>query len=196
MQRDFENLKDYVINRLENELPDDLYYHSVEHTLDVLDSALRIGVSEGIDEWQTILLQAAGVMHDMGFVLGYQEHEKNGCKLAAEILPRFGYTELDVDKVCGLIMATKVPQSPSSHLQQILCDADLDYLGRDDFYSIGNKLYEELASRGIIANVDAWNCLQIKFLSNHRYFTETNLRDREAHKLSHLNQLKDLMLEC
>ena len=196
MKRDFEGLKSYIIDRLDKELPEDLYYHSIEHTLDVLDSALRIGTSEKISEKQTVLLRAAVMLHDFGFVSGYANHEELGCDLAVGILPQFGYTEEDAKTICGLIMATKVPQAPNDHLQQIICDADLDYLGREDFYPIGNRLFREFASRGIVKDEDDWNCLQIRFLSNHRYFTETNLRDREEIKLGHLQQLKDLNLAC
>lgn len=196
MKRDFEGLKSYVIDRLAKELPEDLFYHSIEHTLDVLDSALRIGDSEGISEFQTVLLRASVMLHDFGFVSGYANHEELGCDLAQEILPGFGYTSEDAEVICGLIMATKVPQAPNDHLQQIICDADLDYLGRDDFYSIGDRLYREFASRGIVKDENDWNCLQIRFLSNHRYFTDTNLREREEIKIGHLQQLKDLKLEC
>ena len=196
MQRDFERLKAYVISRLEKELSNDLHYHSVNHTLDVLEATERIAASEGVDESEMLLLQTAGLLHDIGFIHGHKEHEKRGCLMAGEIMPRFGFTLEDVETICALIMATKVPQSPRSHLQKILCDSDLDYLGRDDFYLTGNLLFEELSSRGKVASKTEWNRLQIKFLSDHQYFTNTNLRDREAKKLIHLNELKQLSLEC
>ena len=64
--------------------------------------------------------------------------------MAREILPAYGLTRDQIDTICGMIMATRIPQSPSNQLERILCDADLDYLGRDDFYEIGGRLFEEL----------------------------------------------------
>ena len=64
-----------------------------------------------------------------------------------KLLPEFGYSETEIDTICGMILATKFPQQPHNRLEEIMCDADLDYLGRPDFFSIGNTLFEELKSR-------------------------------------------------
>lgn len=185
-----------VLGRMRNELPDDLHYHSVEHTLDVLDAAVRIADLEGVTDREKELLKAAALLHDSGFVLGYQEHEQLGCVLARQILPNFGYPLGDVDQVCALIMATKVPQQPSDLLEEIICDADLDYLGRQDFMKIGGRLFKEFSSRGVVKDAEDWHCLQIRFLENHRYFTRTNQSEREAAKREHLAQLKRQELNC
>lgn len=87
-------------------------------------------------------------------------------------------------------MATKIPQSPKDHLGQILADADLDYLGRDDFFAIANQLCDELLMFGIINNEDDWNMLQIKFFESHHYFTKTAIELRNKKKLEHLAIIK------
>lgn len=55
---------------------------------------------------------------------------------ARQYLPHFGYTGDEIEQVCDIIMATQMPQNPHNHLGQIICDADLDYLGRNDFLSL------------------------------------------------------------
>ena len=89
------------------------------------------------------------------------------------------YSKSDIKKVKDLIMATKIPQDPSTFLATILCDADLDYLGRDDFETIGKSLKEEWQSYSIFPNLDEiFDAIQIKFLSSHTYHTDfarTNL---------------------
>ena len=35
--------------------------------------------------------------------------------------------------------ATKIPQTPLTKLEEIICDADLDYLGREDFFEISRS---------------------------------------------------------
>lgn len=91
-------------------------------------------------------------------------------------------------------MATRVPQSPDGLLEKIICDADLDYLGRDDFFSIGNKIFREFMARNIVANEQEWNELQVKFLSVHNYFTNTSILLRAAKKEAHLKQVQQILL--
>ena len=87
-------------------------------------------------------------------------------------------------------MATKIPQQPEDKLSQLLCDADLDYLGREDFYSIGNTLYQELKTRSVVEEESTWMEIQINFLEQHQFFTETNRRRRAPQKLAYLGELK------
>ena len=90
-----------------------------------------------------------------------------------------------------MIMATKIPQSPKTLLEQIICDADLDYLGRDDFEPISNNLYKEFLTFKIIPEDCIWDHIQIKFFESHRYFTKTTLEKRNTAKLKHLAILKE-----
>jgi hypothetical protein len=94
-----------------------------------------------------------------------------------------------------MIMATKIPQTPNNHLEQILADADLDYLGRDDFFTIGNKLYDELAMFGIITNERDWNLLQERFLESHNYHTATAISSRNAKKQQNLDIIKSKLAQ-
>ena len=111
--------------------------------------------------------------------------------MAQEVLPRFGYTQDQIDVIRGLIQATKVPQKPKTHLQQIICDADLDYLGGDDFHPIADKLKLELMERDIITSDVQWDELQVKFLEAHTYFTKTAIELRRANKLTRIIEVKE-----
>ena len=96
--------------------------------------------------------------------------------------------------VCGMIMATRYPQHPKSHLEQILCDADLDYLGRPDFFEIGATLYKELIATGRLSSEREWNRLQVNFLNSHRYFTATAVSSRDPLKKENLTKVKNLLV--
>jgi uncharacterized protein len=96
----------------------------------------------------------------------------------------------DLDTVCSIIMATQVPQSPKNELEQIICDADLDYLGRDDFERLSNKLMHEYLQKGIVSSETEWMDVQIKFIESHHYFTKSSQRNRNPKKLKHLEKLK------
>jgi hypothetical protein len=108
-----------------------------------------------------------------------------------EILPPYGFNADQIKLIQGMIMATRIPQSPKTKLEQVICDADLDYLGRDDFYIIGNRLFEELSSQGIVKTDHEWNLLQKKFLESHCYHTNFSKLNREEFKRKRLEEILD-----
>lgn len=191
---DFITAREFIIQKLRQELPANLTYHGLHHTLDVYQAAEEIAQIEGIEGDDLTLLKTAALFHDSGFTRTYQNHEEAGCKIARESLPSFGYSPDQIEKICGMIMATRIPQTPYNHLEKILCDADLYYLGRKDFYSIGNSLFQEFLHQGIVSDEVSWNELQVKFLSSHSYFTETAISKRQAKKAKHLQEVKELLM--
>ena len=191
---DYRAAKQFILAKLRAELSDQLHYHGIHHTLDVLRVAKALCESEGIRGRSVQLVKTAALFHDCGFVKNkHAGHEYEGCLIAREALPRFGYTPEDIEVVCGMIMATKIPQSPTNLMEDIICDADLDYLGRPDFVPIGVTLYEELTAYHLIAGEEAWNRLQVSFLSAHRFHTRTNNMLREPVKQQYLETLKRLI---
>lgn len=186
----YQEVKSEIISELQNKLPKHLSYHSVSHIEDVISASRRIGEAEGLSEEQLVLLETAALFHDTGFLYGSKDHEEKSCEIAQDYLPKYGYSQSQIDLIKGMIMATKIPQSPKNHLEEILADADLDYLGRDDFFTIGDKLYEELAMFGMISSERDWNLLQERFLENHHYFTKTAIEDRASKKAENLAIIK------
>lgn len=182
--------KQYILERLHSDLPDHLYYHGVHHVLDVLNATLTLAEGEQIQEADAlVLLQTAALYHDSGFIYTYRGHESKSCEIVRTVLPAFEYNDAQIDQICGMIMATKIPQSPQNHLEKILCDADLDYLGRADFAPIAQSLFEELYGLGMINDKNAWNELQVLFLREHRYWTYTARQSRDQTKQQHLESL-------
>ncbi|TGD80226.1 HD domain-containing protein [Hymenobacter wooponensis] len=182
----------YVLDQLRRHLSPTLAYHGVHHTLDVVQQAESLAAAEGItDPDDLALLRTAALYHDAGFLTTYQGHEAAGCELVREVLPDMDYSPSEVELICRMIMATQVPQNPDDlHLAQILCDADLDYLGRPDFWSISNTLREEWQARDMVRDERHWYEIQVKFLSAHRYWTRTAIARREAEKQARLAEVK------
>jgi uncharacterized protein len=186
--------KQFILNKLRFGLSEQLYYHGLHHTLDVLDVAGELCDSEKIGRHDTVLVKTAALFHDSGFLSNlHTNHELASCEIAREELPFFGYSQTDIEVICGMILATKIPQSPSNILEEIICDADLDYLGRTDFEKIGGTLFEELKAYNILNDLTTWNKLQVSFLSNHKFFTKTNKGQREKMKRKHLYQVENLV---
>jgi uncharacterized protein len=183
---------EFILSKLEKDLPQNLYYHGVHHVLDVTWAAMSIASQESVTDPESLdLLKTAALYHDSGFMYTYENHEQEGCRVAHEILPVFGYSPGQIEAICGMIMATKIPQSPDTHLEEIICDADLDYLGRDDFKLIGDNLFRELNHQGKMPDIPTWNATQVRFLSAHEYRTEASRKNRESVKQKHLQELID-----
>jgi hypothetical protein len=63
-------------------------------------------------------------------------------------------------------------------------------LGRDDFFKIGDKLFDELTMFGIVNSERDWNLLQEKFLESHHFFTKTAINNRNQKKQENLEIIK------
>lgn len=187
------DLEDFVLDKLEKGLPKNLYYHNLKHTVDVYTQVELIGRSENVSKEELLLLRTAALFHDAGHLIDYDTHEEMGVKLAREILPEYHYSDKQIEKIGELIMCTQMPPSPKNLLEEIMCDADLDYLGRPDFIPVSNMLYRELHEHGKVGTLREWNQLQIKFIDKHSYFTNTARRLRNVNKQSQLEKLKAWM---
>lgn len=166
------NMERFVEEIFETRLTHQYAYHNFAHSHYVMKAAMKIGAAVGLDnETDQRLLKAAGLWHDTGFVVAYEGHEAKGCELAAEHLPQFGFSTDEIALVQGMIMATKIPQSPRTLLEQVLADADLCYLGTSDALAWATKLFQELNSMNPSFDAVQWRERQISFLSGHRFWT-------------------------
>jgi len=191
----FNDLQEVILDKLEKELPKYLYYHNVKHTVDVVTEVELIGWAEGINDEEMLLLKTAALFHDVGHTVEYDNHEYHGTVIAREMLPKYGYSEDQIDRICEIIMATKLPPNPKNLLEEIICDADLDYLGRTDFIPVSNTLYKELHEQNKIGSLNQWNKLQVKFISGHQYFTKTARSLREVNKQKQIERISRLITD-
>jgi uncharacterized protein len=186
---EFERVREVVIEKLLG-LSSKLTYHCLDHTLDVVDQADRIARDEQITNTRDLfLLKVAALYHDTGFLKTYIAHEEKSCEIFMNDSAAYNLTEEEKTVICKLIMSTQIPQCPVTMLEKIICDADLDYLGRDDFFSVGNQLREEFLSYKIVTNNDEWEYLQMKFLQDHQYHTRSSKSLRESAKQDNFAKL-------
>src|SRR6478735_947765 len=185
----FESIENAVLKKLETLSPG-LTYHSREHTRDVVRQSERIAREESItDKRKVFILKIAALYHDTGFIETYSNHEERSCQIFLRDSIAFGLEPSEIKEITDLIMVTKIPQQPKNLLEQIICDADLDYLGRDDFEVIGEKLRQEFLVYGVVQTEEEWDRLQLKFLTSHKYHTASSQHMREPVKQMHLHSL-------
>ncbi|WP_100629021.1 HD domain-containing protein [Algoriphagus formosus] len=186
---DFEKIKKQIYQDILDQLPEYLTYHNPAHTEYVIEKSLFLADVENVNQKDKELLRLAALFHDTGFIENPKNHEEIGCGIATHYLGEI-VSEEDLKKIHGMIMATKIPQSPTNQLEKIIADADLEYLGTDDFERQGSALFEELKHFNHSFSEQAWNELQLTFLEKHHYHTEYCKKHRTPKKQENLRSVK------
>ncbi len=190
----FSGLKDLVLKKLKKELKPNLYYHNFQHTIDVCESVDRLAELERITGNRLMLLQTAAIFHDTGFLWRYDNNEDLACNFARQLLPEYGYSNDETDHICRMIMSTQIPQNPEDKLAMILCDADLDYIGRGDFFITALRLHREWSENSNMKiTFKDWYLKQQSFIIQHEFFTEAAKVLRDEKKAHNLTQVKELL---
>lgn len=193
---DFLHMRMDIVNRLKALLPDEVVYHDISHTLNVEKAAMRFARLEGLDEESIQLLRTAVLYHDAGFVVEYLHNEPFGITMAENALPKFGYSEEHISVVRSIIASTASNKKPNNLLEQIMCDADHDYLGRADYFTVAKKLRIELENYGQTMSEIEWIEFQLNYLEKvHRFYTVTAKNIRLQAKKAHIEELKQQLKE-
>jgi uncharacterized protein len=195
MTPDLERAKTYIFDRLGHELSSQLTYHSLYHTRDdVLPAAIRLGQKSGLDDLSLLLLATAALYHDTGFIYHYHNHVDESIAIAQATLPKFGYDTEQIRHIAGMIAATKMPQRPRTKLEELLCDADLDLLGREDFLRLNHNLLIE-TRRYIEPTLteEKWLKEQCDFLADHSYFSGAAHTLRDEGKILNLARMRQAL---
>lgn len=176
---------------LKQDLPTHLTYHNYKHVRYVVKAASYLLQKEGVPREDKWLILTAALLHDIGFLRAYKNHEEESSDIANEMLPAYGYSDENIEAIRRMIMATKIPQTPLDRYSEILCDADLFYLGTDDFFPVGDNLFKELKAIGAVKTEEEWDKIQLNFLRQHRYFTKTAVAELEPKKRANVKVLEE-----
>ncbi len=190
----FTEAKDYIMDRLVNELSSDLLYHGAHHTFHVVKASNRLAIGEKINKHDYNLLITAAYFHDCGFLYQYKKNEPIAMKIAQEELPKFDYTQEEIEIIVNIIAATQSHIEPKTLIEEIMCDADHDYLGTTDYHKIASTLREELKLQNIIYSELEWIELQHDYLLNrHRYYTKTAIDTRQEQKTKIIEEMAGIL---
>ena len=179
-----------VVQQLTHGLDARYTYHGVRHTLDVIEQSEQIGIALNCSEREIQLLKIAALFHDLGFVQTRKGHEKASAELFL-LASEHKINDIQRQHISACILATTMPQSPQNLLEQIICDADLDYLGRSDFEKISQDLFQEMHACGEMSDQQKWDEIQVVFLDKHQFHTSFNQSRRNEQKSQHLAAIKE-----
>jgi uncharacterized protein len=193
-QPDLEQARDFVLRKLERELPPSLTYHGLVHTIqEVIPAAEHLATLEKVGDEDRLLILTAAYFHDLGFIRQRDGHEAVSILYADAALPTFGYSEDQIVIIRGIIRATCLPQSPTNLLEKIMADSDLDYLGQDNFWVRSNDFRQELDNYGTKFSDEDWYKYQLRFMEAHKYFTESERILRDSVKQKHVMEIRHLL---
>jgi predicted metal-dependent HD superfamily phosphohydrolase len=189
-QQLLEKVHDHVKTYFKEHDTQSLLYHNLKHTQDVAKAATQIANHYQLNEDDFFIVLASAWFHDLGYLTDINSHEEKGAELAAAFLEKHGLNKTYINLVKGCIAATKMPQSPTTLLEEIVCDADLFHLGTDDFFKKDKLLLEEY---NLLHHTDKnkyeWRLKTITFVESHSYFTaycRALLNDTKAKNLEEL----------
>lgn len=189
---DYKSVEKFILEMLKQKLSDKLYYHNVRHTEETISAAEEFSIAEGLPEEEITILKTAALFHDLGYLFLTKDNEPSAAEFARKTLPEYGYTPAQIDKICSLIMATTLPQRPQNLEEQIICDADLQYLGTEDSLEKAELLRKEMSTYNMSFTDRGWLDYQINFLKNHHYFTNSCRKSRDCAKARYLKELIEL----
>ncbi len=185
-------VKDHAISVLSKHLPDNMTYHSVNHTIDVVASAEEIAEKQELSTDDKEVVQIAAWFHDLGYTRGCENHEKDGAEMAREFLKEKDYPADKIAKVEGCIMATQMPQNPQNNLEKILCDADLMHLAGRDYFKKADLLHKEIETTKLCKiSENEWLQMNQEFLDKHCFFTDYAKQHYESAVKENLKKVRD-----
>lgn len=190
---DFDRMYTDIVHFLKCYLSKELSYHTISRTLKIDKIVEKYARILSIDERSIMILRTAVLYHDIGYVLQYRDNEQYAILLAKNKLPSYGYTEEDIQEIQSLIWVTSFKATPKNILQELIRDANSDYLGRIDYFVIANNLRNELRQHGEVKTDLEWIDFQLNFLEHvHRYHTDLVKDLREKGKQKRIEELREM----
>lgn len=179
-----------IVREKVREMMPDQPYHNYDHACDVYRAAGRLADMEKVSPEDKYSLQTAALLHDVIMIPKNKDNEERSAEFSRNYLPTLGYTTHEIDKTTGLVLATKMPTNPHNLLEMIICDADVDNLGREDCLQKSECVRQEL---GIPK--EQWYPIALSFLEKHRYCTESARRIRNKGLQKNIEKLKQRLQE-
>jgi len=187
--------KSFALEYLINFVGPEFHYHNLSHTMDVFQSVSILAISEKINQRDMVLLQTAALYHDLGIHADYYNHEEESIKIIKSNLPDFEFISSEIKIICKLVEDTNIPSNPKTKMGELLCDADLDYLGREDFFEISDRLRKEREELGFkYLTEKEWYLFQLDFLENHCYYSTSSKKNRNEGKLHNIEKVSEILI--
>lgn len=183
----------YVTNFITEQVDNKFAYHNIQHTIDVVNATQELGKAHSLNPKELDLLSIAAWFHDIGYDKGPMGHEQRSAEYAKTFLEKYNFEEADIKIIQDCIMATKMPQSPNTLFEKILCDADMSHLGKKIYWERCGRIRQELAlTKNTTMSEPEWIEFELNFILNQKYHTAQANHLFEKRKKKHIRQLRKL----
>ncbi len=185
-----EEVAEYVSQHISNNVADYFVYHDLQHTLNVVEAVIELSPYFDLSDKEYEALRLASWFHDVGYDEGPDNHEKRSAAHARRYLTERNYPEEGIQQIEACILATKLPSNPQSVLEQIICDADLNHLGKKNYWDRCGRVRQELTkSKDMLMSDKDWVDFELTFMNKHHWYTSAAKAMYGKRKLKHLRQL-------
>lgn len=183
----------YVTDFITKQVDKKFAYHNIQHTLDVVNATKQLSAAHNLHAKELELLLIAAWFHDIGYDEGPIGHEERSSNYAKSFLEKHDFEEEDIKLIQNCIMATKMPQSPNTLFEKILCDADMSHLGKKTYWERCGRIRQELTlTKNTMMSEPEWINFELSFMVSHKYHTAQANHLFEKRKKKHIRQLKKL----
>jgi len=181
-------VQNYVTELLSSKLPNDIGFHNIKHTEEVVRAAIEIAKACCLTPQQSEIVTLAAWFHDCGYITTYINHEDSSKAIATDFLTQYNYPEENIERILTCIEATRFPQNPKSPEEKVLADADLYHFTKPDYPEYEQQLRREFnIYLGKNYTDTEWDTTNYTLLQNHRYYT--------AYGKSVLQKFKEVNIE-
>jgi len=184
------DVEEKVFEDILNQLPESFHFHNLAHAKKVYHQSLVLSRAEEVEEEERLLVRTAALMLFTGLSRSHNNFENSSVELVREVLPHFQYSDSQTDQICNLILSTKMPFHPNNHLEKIIIDARMEYLGNSDYISQIEVLYQEMRESGVKINGQQFKHQQIEMLHEFEFFTVAARRLREVSGQDQMSRLE------
>ncbi|WP_338375176.1 Pycsar system effector family protein [uncultured Flavobacterium sp.] len=183
----------YVTELFENILEFKYTYHNINHTKSVVKAAEEIAIHEKIDGEDLEILLVAAWFHDCGYVECKEGHEEVSVRIVSKFLEENDYDIIYIEKVAKIIRATVFNYVPTTILEKIICDADYNHLGKENYFETASLLRKEweLTNYNVCCDLE-WAKGNLALLNEkHHFYTEYAKLNWDAIKDKNIQKLKE-----
>ena len=187
---------EFVLALFNEKLSKKLVYHTYKHTTDTVTEARILGEMHQLPPEQMEILLLAAWLHDTGYVNTYEGHEENSAQIAATFLREQNYAEAKIELITECITSSRIEDKTTELLANILLDADLSNLGKENFEATAELLRVEweIFLNRFYTDVE-WAQHQLDFLQRHQFRTEAGRQRFAAQWERNIQKQRDKLRE-
>lgn len=184
-------VREHATLHIQNNVSKEYVFHDLTHTQQVVEAVVEMAEEFHFNEAEIEMMQIAAWFHDMGYDKGQDAHEERSADYAEAFLAKHDYDAEKIAYIKSAILATKMPQSPRSVYDKVLCDADMSHLGKKIYWERSSKIRQEmLLTKGKTMTEEEWVDFELSFMLSQQYHTPIAEMLYDKRKAKNIKQLR------